>query len=84
LSEQLALKCFVPLVAVSDDKSLTSTNIPWIFRLAAGTAPADALRLLRRAAAQGGTNPQQVRDVLASGAAIAGVAFQQTGETRSR
>jgi len=84
LSEQLALKCFVPVVAVSDDKSLTSTNIPWIFRLAAGTAPADALRLLRRAAAQGGTNPQQVRDVLASGAAIAGVAFQQTGETRSR
>jgi adenine/guanine phosphoribosyltransferase-like PRPP-binding protein len=84
LSEQLALKCFVPVVAVSDDKSLTSANIPWIFRLAAGTAPEDALRLLRRAAALGGTNPQQVRDVLASGGAIAGVAFQPTGETRPR
>jgi ABC-type branched-subunit amino acid transport system substrate-binding protein len=84
LSEQLALKCFVPVVAVSDDKSLTSTNIPWIFRLATGTAPADVLRLLRRAAAQGGTNSQQVRDVLASGGATAGVAFQPTGEARPR
>jgi len=63
---------------------MTSANIPWIFRLAAGTAPEDALRLLRRAAALGGTNPQQVRDVLASGGAIAGVAFQPTGETRPR
>jgi hypothetical protein len=82
LSEQLALKCFVPVIAVSDDKSLTSANIPWIFRLATGTAPADALRLLRQAAAQGGTNPQQIRDVLASGGAVAGIAFQPTGETR--
>ena len=84
LSEQLALKSFVPVVAVSDDKLLTSANIPWIFRLAAGSAPADALRLLRRAAAQGGTNPQQMRDVLASGGTIAGVAFQPTGEARLR
>jgi hypothetical protein len=84
LSEQLALKCFVPVVAVSDDRSLTAANIPWIFRLAAGTPPADALRLLERAAAQGGANPQQVRDVLASGGAIAGIAFQSTGETRPR
>jgi len=84
LSVQLALKSFVPVVAVSDDKSLTSANIPWIFRLAAGSAPADALRLLRRAAAQGGTNPQQMRDVLASGGTIAGVAFQPTGEARLR
>jgi hypothetical protein len=72
------------VVAVSDDKSLTSTNIPWIFRLATGTAAADALRLLRRAAAQGGTNPQQMRDVLASGGAIAGVSFQPTGEVLAR
>ena len=36
LSEQLALKSFVPVVALSGDKSLTSTNIPWIFRLPAG------------------------------------------------
>jgi hypothetical protein len=84
LSEQLALKCFIPVVALSNDRSLTSANIPWIFRLAAGTAPTDALRLLRRAADQGGANPQQVRDVLASGGAISGIAFQSTGETLPR
>src|SRR5579859_3654945 len=62
LSEQLALKCFVPVLALSDDKSLTSTNIPWIFRLAAGTQPADALLVLERAAGGAGSNPQQIRD----------------------
>jgi hypothetical protein len=84
LSEQLALKCFVPVVALSNDRSLTSTNIPWIFRLAQGTAPADALRLLKQAAVRGGTNPEQIRDVLASGGLISGIAFQPTGETRAR
>jgi len=84
LSEQLALKCFVPVVALSDDKSLTSTNIPWIFRLAQGAPPADALRLLEQAAVRGGTNPEQIRDVLASGGLISGIAFQPTGEARAR
>ena len=83
LSEQLALKCFVPVVALSDDKSLTSTNIPWIFRLAQGTAPADALRLLEQATMRAGANPEQIRDVLASGSLVSGIAFQPTGETRS-
>ena len=36
LAEQLALKAFVPVVALSGDKALTSTNIPWIFRLPRG------------------------------------------------
>ena len=44
LAEQLALKAFVPVVALSDDKTLTSTNVPWIFRLPAGTTPASALQ----------------------------------------
>ena len=40
LSEQLALKTFVPVVALSGDKTLTSANIPWIFRLpSASTQP---------------------------------------------
>ena len=82
LSEQLALKCFVPVVALSDDRSLTSANIPWIFRLAQGTVPADALRLVEEAAARGGTNPEQIRDVLASGSLVSGIAFQPTGEAR--
>jgi len=84
LSEQLALKCFVPVVALSNDSSLTSANIPWIFRLAEGTAPADALRLLEQAAIRGGTNSERVRDVLASGNLISGISFQSTGELRSR
>jgi len=46
LAEQLALKSFVPVVALSSDKTLTSTNVPWIFRLSPETKPAAALRLL--------------------------------------
>ena len=84
LSEQLALKCFVPVLALSDDKSLTSANIPWIFRLPAGTAPAAALHLLKNAEARGGPSPQGVRDVLASGDPIFGLAFLPTGEPRVR
>ena len=43
LSEQLALKAFVPVVALSEDRKLTSTNVPWIFRLPAATKPAVAI-----------------------------------------
>jgi len=84
LSEQLALKAFVPVVALSDDKSLTSANVPWIFRLSGGSTPADALRLVRTAAARGGVNPEKVRDVLASGSALDGIAFLPTGELRGQ
>jgi len=83
LSEQLALKCFVPVLALSGDKSLTSANIPWIFRLSQGTTPAVALSVLRDAAARGGLSPQGVRDALASGDAAAGMAFLPTGEPRA-
>jgi branched-chain amino acid transport system substrate-binding protein len=84
LSEQLALKCFVPVVALSSDKSLTSANVPWIFRISSESTPASALRLLRDAATQGGANPEQVRNVLASGRRIDGFAFSPTGEPRAR
>jgi branched-chain amino acid transport system substrate-binding protein len=80
LSEQLALKAFVPVVALSDDKALTSTNVPWIFRLPAATTPAAALRLIEAATEQSGANPERLRNVLASGERIAGMAFEQTGE----
>ena len=46
LAEQLALTRFVPVVALSSDKALTSTNVPWIFRMPAETTPAAAVRLL--------------------------------------
>jgi ABC-type branched-subunit amino acid transport system substrate-binding protein len=80
LSEQLALKAFVPVLALSDDKALTSTNIPWIFRLPATTAPAAAFQLIQQAASHSGPNPERLRDALASGASYSGLAFLPTGE----
>jgi branched-chain amino acid transport system substrate-binding protein len=80
LAEQLALKAFVPVIALSDDKMLTSTNVPWIFRLPSGTSPEVALHLIREAVAHTGANPERLRDVLASGAVYAGEAFSPTGE----
>jgi len=82
LAEQLALKCFVPVVALSNDQSLTSANVPWIFRLPADTTPAAALRVIEQAAAREGDNPERVRNLLASGNMIAGMTFLPTGEPR--
>jgi len=80
LAEQLSLKTFVPVLALSSDKALTSTNVPWIFRLPDSATPASALRLLRAAEQQSGVNPERLRDVLASGTALEGIAFLPTGE----
>lgn len=82
LAEQLALKCFVPVIALSDDRSLTSANIPWIFRLPANTTPASALRMIQRASARESANPERLRNLLASGRQFAGIAFDPTGEPR--
>jgi len=84
LAEQLALKAFVPVIALSSDKKLTSTNVPWIFRLPSKTSPAAALGLVEVAAAKSGANSERLRDALASGETIAGVAFLQTGEPLSQ
>jgi ABC-type branched-subunit amino acid transport system substrate-binding protein len=84
LSEQLALKCFVPVVALSSDKTLTSADIPWIFRMPPGGTSAAAIRLLREAAQHAGDNPQKIRDALASGTAFEGLAFLPTGEPRNQ
>ena len=80
LAEQLSLKVFVPVVALADDHALTSTNVPWIFRLPARTPPAEAVRLLANAAQKSGDNPEKLRAVLASGTMLAGVRFDETGE----
>jgi hypothetical protein len=80
LSEQLALKCFVPVVALSDDKVLTAINVPWIFRLPAGTSAAAALGLVTHAEERVGANPERLRDLLASGQSISGWTFLTTGE----
>ncbi|MGA8531048.1 MAG: ABC transporter substrate-binding protein, partial [Acidobacteriaceae bacterium] len=80
LAEQLALKTFVPVVALADDRTLTSTNVPWIFRLPGSAGPGEAVRLLVAAAQTSGENPEKLRAVLASGAMLAGVRFRDTGE----
>jgi len=82
LAEQLALKAFVPVIALSDDRKLTSTNVPWIFRLPASTTPAQALHLMQSASANGTATPDQLRDTLASGHLIDGQAFLSTGEPK--
>jgi ABC-type branched-subunit amino acid transport system substrate-binding protein len=80
LAEQLSLKVFVPVLALADDKALTSTNVPWIFRLPATTRPTEAVQLLAEATQRSGDNPEKLRAVLASGTMLAGVRFEQTGE----
>jgi len=84
LAEQLALKSFVPVLALSSDKSLTSTNVPWIFRLSPETSAATAIKLLRSAASRSGNNPERLRNELASGSSFQGVAFLTTGEPVTR
>lgn len=83
LAEQLAIKAFVPVIAVSADRSLTSINIPWIFRLPPETTVEDAVRTMLEAAAKSGPNRARLRDVLASGTVLAGrLRFDSTGELR--
>ena len=42
LSEQLALKPFVPVLALNDDRTLTSADVPWIFPPPRCSAPGDS------------------------------------------
>ena len=80
LAEQIAVKSFVPVVAISSDRALTSTNIPWIFRLPQGTPFEQALQSLSAAIEQVGPNRASIRASLASGKPLAGVRFESTGE----
>jgi len=82
LAEQIAVKAFLPVIAISSDRSLTSTNIPWIFRLPDTTPVQEALRCLIEAVERGSPNRQKVRELLASGTELAGVRFENTGEPR--
>jgi branched-chain amino acid transport system substrate-binding protein len=84
LAEQIAVKVLIPVVAISSDRTLTSTNIPWIFRLDAGTPPADAVRCLSDAASRAGGNRDLIRTYLASGNMVAErYSFASTGELRA-
>ena len=83
LAEQLAVKSFLPVLALSTDRALTSTNIPWIFRLPPGATLAQAVRCFVSAEQHAGPNAQRIRDVLASGSDLAGLRFAPTGEPGS-
>ncbi|MGA9902686.1 MAG: ABC transporter substrate-binding protein [Terriglobales bacterium] len=83
LAEQIAVKCFIPVVAISSDRALTATNIPWIFRLPEGTPFSRALRSLAAALQRAGPNREKIRDLLASGKSIGGASFESTGELHS-
>ena len=80
LAEQIAVKSFLPVVAISSDRTLTSTNIPWIFRLPEGTPIEQALRSLAEAIKRAGPNREKIRDQMASGGPVGGVSFLSTGE----
>ena len=82
LAEQIAVKSFVPVVAISSDRALTSTNIPWIFRLPAGASLEEAIKILSAAIVQAGPSRSGIREVLASGTILAGVRFESTGEVK--
>jgi ABC-type branched-subunit amino acid transport system substrate-binding protein len=81
LAEQLAVKVMFPVVAISADPTLTSTNVPWIFRLEESTPAADAVQCLRDAAERAGASRGSIRAYLASGKTVAGLfSFGSTGE----
>jgi branched-chain amino acid transport system substrate-binding protein len=80
LAEQIAVKAFVPVIAISADRVLTTTNIPWIFRLPEGTPLHQALACIAAAVDQAGSNRGKIRELLASGADVAGMRFDSTGE----
>jgi len=82
LAEQIALKAFVPVIALSSDRTLTSINVPWIFRLPPETGFGEALLCLSDAAQKGGNNAEGIRAVLASGKTVGGLKFESTGELR--
>ena len=80
LAEQIAVKAFLPVEAISSDRTLTSTNIPWIFHFPEGTPLKDVLACMAAAIQQAGPSRSAIRDTLASGKPFAGVRFDSTGE----
>jgi branched-chain amino acid transport system substrate-binding protein len=80
LAEQIGTKAFVPVIAISTDRMLTSTNIPWIFRMPVQTRVEDALDCLVAAIAAVGPNREKIRAVLGSGVPVAGIRFDNSGE----
>jgi branched-chain amino acid transport system substrate-binding protein len=82
LAEQVGVKAFVPVIAISSDKMLTSANIPWIFRLPEGTTLSQVVQVFAEAAKASGANRGKIREFLASGTSAGGIRFESTGEMK--
>jgi branched-chain amino acid transport system substrate-binding protein len=80
LAEQIGVKSFVPVIAISSDRALTSANIPWIFRLPEGTSLSTALRCISEAIDRAGPNRDKIGELLSSGALVAGMRFSGNGD----
>ena len=80
LAEQIGTKAFVPVIALSSDRMLTSTNIPWIFRVPPETTARQALNCFLSAISSAGPSRERIRTVLSSGTPFAGLRFTPTGE----
>ena len=66
LAEQIGVKAFVPLIAISSDHALSSIHIPWIFRLPEGTSLDQVLAIITAAEQQSGANRSKLCDILSS------------------
>ena len=82
LAEQIGSKAFVPVIAIASDRMLTTTNIPWIFRMSEGTPLIKALDVFVQAVNASAADRGKIRGYLASGNAVAGVSFTPTGDAR--
>jgi hypothetical protein len=82
LAEQIGAKSLVPVLALSSDHTLTSINIPWIFRMPEGTTLEQTVQTLSAAEHVAGPSRSRIRDELASGRQMAGIQFTSTGEPR--
>jgi branched-chain amino acid transport system substrate-binding protein len=80
LAEQIGVKSFVPVIAISSDRALTSANIPWSFRLPEGTSLSTALRCISEAIDRAGPNRDKIGELLSSGALVAGMRFSGNGD----
>jgi len=84
LAEQIGVKAFVPVLAISSDRTLTTTNIPWIFRLPDATPVEQAIRAISAAINQAGPSRTGIREFLASGKSASGIRFDSTGELATK
>jgi ABC-type branched-subunit amino acid transport system substrate-binding protein len=82
LAEQIGSKAFVPVIAIASDRMLTTTNIPWIFRMPEGTPLIKALDVFVQAVNASAPDRGKIRGYLASGNTVAGVSFTAAGDAQ--